>query len=82
MSFHRCDTVIEHIFSIDITIDIIHLQSIRSKKVSSYICKNKENSHYLNVSRLNNMGLYKIVDKTTQVTYHTARHSPKIFHTA
>ena len=32
MSFHRCDTVIKHIFNLDITIDIIHLQSIRSEK--------------------------------------------------
>ena len=64
MSFHRCDTVIEHILNLDITIDITHLQSIRSKKLSSYICKNEENSHCLNLSILNNMGLYEIIDRT------------------
>ena len=51
MSFHHCDTVIEHILNLDITIDITHLQSIRSKKLSSYICKYEENSHCLNVER-------------------------------
>ena len=60
MSFHRCDNVIEHILNLDITIDMTHLQSIRSKELSSYICENEENSHCLNLSILNNMGLYNI----------------------